>query len=130
MINLLGGRGFIGARSPESEGLQQPIKVGQASGVDRRSTKRHRRANDRIKHPGSKHDRHTWFRLNDCDISSRSPFSVKLPNFAAMQRVPAVMDFYILADMGRMAPQFVWAGKTGCLPVRIPVGSERPRRTR
>src|ERR1700677_4643472 len=116
MINLLGGRGFIGARSPESEGLQQPIKVGQASGVDRRSTKRHRRANDRIKHPGSKHDRHTWFRLNDCDISSRSPFSVKLPNFAAMQRVPAVMDFYILADMGRMAPQLHCPEKIACSP--------------
>jgi hypothetical protein len=123
MINLLGGRGFIGARSPESEGLQQPIKVGQASGVDRRSTKRHRRANDRIKHPGSKHDRHTWFRLNDCDISSRSPFSVKLPNFAAMQRVPAVMDFYILADMGRMAPQLLWAVKITSFVAPTPADS-------
>jgi hypothetical protein len=37
MMNLLGGREFIGARSSESEGLQQPIKVGQASNVDRRS---------------------------------------------------------------------------------------------
>jgi hypothetical protein len=39
MMNLLGGRGFIGACSSESEGLQQPIKVGQASDVDRRSAK-------------------------------------------------------------------------------------------
>jgi hypothetical protein len=129
MINLLGGRGFIGARSPESEGLQQPIKVGQASGVDRRSTKRHRRANDRIKHPGSKHDRHTWFRLNDCDISSRSPFSVKLPNFAAMQRVPAVMDFYILADMGRMAPQLSWAAKITFFVAPTPADSVPPAST-
>ena len=129
MINLLGGRGFIGARSPESEGLQQPIKVGQASGVDRRSTKRHRRANDRIKHPGSKHDRHTWFRLNDCDISSRSPFSVKLPNFAAMQRVPAVMDFYILADMGRMAPQLLWAAKITFFVAPTPADSVPPAST-
>jgi hypothetical protein len=111
MINLLGGRGFIGARSSESEGLQQPIKVSQASDVDRRSTEGHRRANARIKHPGSKHDRHTRFRLNDCDISSRSPFGVKLPDFAAVQRVPAVMDLYILVDMGRMAPRFVFRGK-------------------
>jgi hypothetical protein len=92
MINLLGGGGFMGARSPESEGLQKPIKVGQASDVDCRSTEGHRRANGRIKHPRSKHDRHTRFRLNDCDVSSRSPFGVKLPDFPAMQRVPAVMD--------------------------------------
>jgi hypothetical protein len=130
MINLLGGGGFIGARSPESEGLQKPIKVGQASDIDRRSTEGHRRANGRIKHPGGKHDRHTRFRLNDCDISSRSPFGVKLPDFAAMQRVPAVMDLYILVDMGRMAPRFVWAERTGCSPVPIPAGSERPQHTR
>jgi hypothetical protein len=118
MINLLGGGGFIGARSPESEGLQKPIKVGQASDIDRRSTEGHRRANGRIKHPGGKHDRHTRFRLNDCDISSRSPFGVKLPDFAAMQRVPAVMDLYILVDMGRMAPRLLWAERTPSLPGR------------
>jgi hypothetical protein len=105
MINLLGGGGFIGARSPESEGLQKPMKVGQASDIDRRSTEGHRRANGRIKHPGSKHDRHTRFRLNDCDISSRSPLGVEPPDIAAMQRMPAVMDLYILVDMGRMAPR-------------------------
>jgi hypothetical protein len=39
MMKLLGGREFIGACSSESEGLQQPIKVGQASDADRRSAK-------------------------------------------------------------------------------------------
>jgi hypothetical protein len=105
MMNLLDGRKFIGACSSESEGLQQPIKVGQASNVDRRSAERHRRANSRIKHPGGKHDRHTRFSLNNDNLSSRSPFGVKLPDLAAMQRVPAVMDLHILADMGRMDPQ-------------------------
>jgi hypothetical protein len=28
-----------------------------------------------------------------------------LPDLAAMQRVPAVMDFNILVDMGRMDPR-------------------------
>jgi hypothetical protein len=106
-MNLLGGREFIGACASESEGLQQPIKVGQASDVDRRSTEGHRRANGRIKHPGSKHNRHTRFRLNDCDISSRSPLGVEPPDIAAMQRMPAVMDLYILVDMGRMAPRLL-----------------------
>jgi hypothetical protein len=106
MMNLLGGREFIGACASESEGLQQPIKVGQASDVDRRSAKGHRRANGGIKHPGGKDDRHTRGSLNDDDLSSRSSFGVELPDLATMQRVPAIMNLYLLVDMGRMAPQW------------------------
>jgi hypothetical protein len=105
MMNLLGGRGFIGACSSESEGLQQPIKVGQACDVDRRRAERHRRANGRIEHPGSKDDRHARFSLDDDDLSSGSLFGVELPDLTAMQRVPVVMHLDILVDMGRMAPQ-------------------------
>ena len=104
-MNLLGGRGFIGAWSPESEGLQQPIKVSQPSDVDRRSAEGHRRANGRIEHPGGKNDRHTRCSLNDDDLSSRSPFGIELPDLATMQRVPAIMNLYLLVDMGRMAPR-------------------------
>ena len=104
-MNLLGGRGFIGACSSESEGLQQPIKVSQASDVDRRRAKGHRRASGSIEHPGGKDDRHTRFSLNDDSLPSRSPFGIQLPDFATMQRVPAIMYLYLMADMGRMAPQ-------------------------
>jgi hypothetical protein len=105
MMNLLGGRELIGAWSSESEGLQQPIKVGQASDVDRRRAEGHRRANGRIKHPGGHDDRHTQCSLDDDNLSSRSPFGVELPNLAAVQRVPTVVNLYLLVDMGRMAPQ-------------------------
>ena len=104
-MNLLSGREFIGACSSESEGLQQPIKVSQAGGVDPRSVERHRRANGRIKHPGGKDNRRTRLSLNDDDLSFRSPFSIELPDLAAVQRVPAVMNLYLAVDMGRMAPQ-------------------------
>jgi hypothetical protein len=104
MMNLLSGWEFIGACSSESEGLQQPIKVGQASDVDRRSAEVHCRANGRIKHPSGKDDRHTWFSLNDNDLSPRSPFGIELPDLATMQRVPAIMNLNLLPDMGRMAP--------------------------
>jgi hypothetical protein len=76
MMNLLGGRGLIGAWSSESEGLQQPIKASQASDIDRRSAERHRRANGRIEHPGGEDDRHTRCSFNDDDLSSRSPFGI------------------------------------------------------
>ncbi|MFL5286793.1 MAG: hypothetical protein ACJ8AW_38925 [Rhodopila sp.] len=105
MMNLLTGREFIGACASESAGLQQPIKVSQAGSVNPRSAKRYCRANGRIKHPGGKHNRRTRLSLNDNDLSSRSPFSVELPDLAAVQRVPAVMNLYLLVDMGRMAPQ-------------------------
>ena len=105
-MNLLGGRGFIGACSSEAEGLQQPVKVGQASQIDRRSAEGHRRANRRIEHPGSKDDRHARCGLNDDDLSPRSPLGIELPDLAAVQCVPAVMNLYLLVDMGRMAPQW------------------------
>jgi hypothetical protein len=70
MMKLLGGREFIGTCSSESEGLQQPIKVSEASDVDLQRSEGHRRANGRIEHPGGENDRHTRCSLNDDDLSS------------------------------------------------------------
>jgi hypothetical protein len=123
MMNLLGGRGFVGPCSSESEGLQQPIKVGQASDVDRRRAKAHCRANGRIKHPSGENDRHAGFGFDDNDIPAGSSFGVKLADLAAMQRVPTVVNLYFLADMGRMAPQWPWAAATGPSPDPMPVVS-------
>jgi hypothetical protein len=99
MTNLLGRRGFIGACAPESEGLQQPIKVDQTGGVNRWRAERHRRANGPIEHPGGEDDRHAGFGFDDNDIPAGSSFGVKLADLAAMQRVPAVVDDYFPADM-------------------------------
>jgi hypothetical protein len=107
MMNLLGERGFMGACSSESEGLQQPIKVGQTSDVDRRSAEAHCRANGRIKHASGEHDRHTRFSLDNDDLSSRSPFSIGLGDPAAMQCVPALMDFNFLVDSKRCSDALV-----------------------
>jgi hypothetical protein len=92
MMNLPGARGFIGACSPESEGLQQPIQIGQTGHVDYWRAERHRRAHGGIKHPGGKDDRDAQFSLYNNDFRSRPPLRVKLPDPAAIQRVPAIMD--------------------------------------
>jgi hypothetical protein len=105
MMNLLGGRVFIGACSSESEGLQQPVKVGQTDDIGCRRAERHRRANARIKHPGGGDNRYAWFTFDNDDFSSRPPFRVELPNLAAVKRVPAVIDLYLAADMGRITPR-------------------------
>jgi hypothetical protein len=126
MMNLLGEREFIGACSSESEGLQQPIKVSQPSGVDPRSAERHGRANGRIEHPGGNDDRHTWCCLNDDDLPSRSPLGVELPDLAPMQRVPAIMNLYLSVDMGRMAPRSLFHGKIVFLPAVTKAGKTGP----
>ena len=104
MVNLLGRGRFSGACSPESEGPQQPIEVDQGGNVDCRWTKGHRCAYRGIEHPGRQDDRDAWIGFNDRDLSPGPPFGVELPDLAAVQRMPAVMDRHILIDMGRMNP--------------------------
>jgi hypothetical protein len=120
MVNLICGWRFSETRSPESEGSQQPIQIGQADDVDCRQAKGHRRANRGIKHPGGNDDRYPSFGLNDGYVSARAPFGVQLPDLAAMQRVPAVMDFNALVDMGRMNLRWLWVARIISSLVRIP----------
>ncbi len=105
-MNLLFGQRFTRTRSPESEGSQQPIEIDQASDVDCRRAKGHCRANRGVKHPGGNDNRDAWFGLDDGHLSARPPFHVELPDLPAVQRVPTVMDFNILVDMGRMVPRW------------------------
>lgn len=85
--------------------MQQPIEIGQAGDVDHRRANGHRCASRGIEHPGGDDDRYARFGLNDGNVSARAAFDVQLPDFAAVQRVPAVMDLNILVDMGRMNPR-------------------------
>ena len=125
-MNLLGAGGIIGACSPESEGLQQPIQIGQTGHVDCRRPERHRRAYSRIKHPGGKDDRDARIRLDNDDFRSRPPFRVKLPDPAAIQRVPAIMDVHLPADMGRMNAPLHLGERIFSSPVRIPAVNGQP----
>jgi hypothetical protein len=121
MMNLLDGRGSIGTCSSESERLQQSMKIGQSQKIDCRRAERQRSASDRIKHPCGEDNRHARLGLDNGDLSSRSPFSVKPPDLAAIQCVPPVMDLYFLADMGRMAPRLVFPEKIASLRVVMKV---------
>src|ERR1700759_5587503 len=129
MVNLLGGWRFSETRSPESEGSQQPIEIGQADDVDCRRAKGHRRTDRGIKHPGGNDDRYARFGLNDGNVSARAPFGVQLPDLAAMQRVPAVIDFNVLVDMGRMNPRWPSAGAIGLSLVPMQGGCVQQRST-
>src|SRR5262249_8047730 len=102
------------------------IEIGQADDVDHRRAKGHRRADRRIKHPCSNDDRYARFGLNDGNVSARAPFGVQLPDLATMQGVPAVMDFNVLVDMGRMNPRWPYQGKTVSLAAAIRVRRTGP----
>jgi hypothetical protein len=74
----------------------------------------HCRTNGWIEHPSGENDRYACFRFDDNNIPARSPLSIELPDPAAVQRMPAIMDLYILVDMGRMAPQWRYQGRIVC----------------
>jgi hypothetical protein len=93
-------------RSARGAGPQQPIEVDLGGDVDCRWTKGHRCACRGIEHPGRQNDRDARFGFNDRNLSPGPPFGVELPDFAAVQRMPAVMDRHILIDMGRMNPRW------------------------
>src|SRR4051794_2315697 len=122
MVNLLRQGRFSGACSPESEGPQQPIEVDQGGEVDYRWTKGHRYAYRGIEHPGRHDDRDPWFGFNDRDLSPGPLFGVELPDLAAVQRMPAVMDRHILIDMGRMNPRWPCQERTACSRAAMKAG--------
>jgi len=125
MINLLAMWRFIGARSPESQCLQQAMQISQTRDVDARRAERHQRAYGRIKHPGGNDDRDSWLGFDNDNFPSRPPFRVKLPDLAAIQRVPAIMDLNL--DMGRMnASSLSEDGTTSSRAVTRAAGAQQP----
>ena len=72
-------------------------------------------------------DGDAWFGFNNRDLSPGPPFGVELPDLAAVQRMPTVMDRHIPIDMGRMNPRWPWDVSHGCSPVPIAEASEPPR---
>ena len=62
----------------------------------------HTRAGSSVKHPHSQNDDDARTYLNVDNFARRSLLAVLTPYTTAVQRVPAVKDFDLLADMGRM----------------------------
>jgi hypothetical protein len=94
----------------------------------RRNTRRadlHPNARGPIQHPGRHHDDHTGRRLNMNELTSAPSFTVKPPNTPPMQRMPAIMDFDFLPDMGRMNGTLRSAASRGCSPAPIAAASAR-----
>ena len=78
-----------------------------------RRAERHPGAGGRIEHPCRHDDDHAGRHLDVNDITAGPPLGILAPNAAPIERVPAVMDFDFLPDMGRMTARLPSAARTG-----------------
>jgi len=93
---------------------QQPLQFDKRHEIHARHAFVHGSANDGIKHPVSDGNNHSC-RTEDAQKSARRSLRDAPDNDpAAKIRMPAVMDFQLSADMGRMNGRWRWEGSLGC----------------
>jgi hypothetical protein len=88
--------------SPESLILQQPIQVDQRQDRYLRLAELQPCAGSPIQHPRGDGDCHTGLTFNHDHVSASTLLAVIPTNTAPIERVPAIVNFYFLPDMGRM----------------------------
>lgn len=88
--------------SPKAALRQQLIQFGQGGDGCARSAEVHAGARSCIEHPGGHNDDDARAHLNVDNLACRSLLAVLTSHTTAVQRVPAVEDFDLLPDMGRM----------------------------
>jgi len=101
LLLLNDGRTVLGA-SPETASDEQLMQLDQARDRHPRRPEPHPGADGRIEHPCRHHDDHARRHLDMNDVTAGPPLGRLTSNTPAMERVPAVMNFDVLPDMGRM----------------------------
>jgi hypothetical protein len=101
-ILLLLDDGIVPGASSETTLGQQLMQLSQRRHRNARRTQRHSSAGGRIQHPGRHHDDHAGRRLDVNDLTAGAPLSVLTANATPIKRVPPVVNFNFLPDMGRM----------------------------
>jgi hypothetical protein len=102
ILALLDDLRIVQGASSETALGQQLVQVDKCTHGNPRRTKLHSGASDRIQHPCRHQRNHTRCRL-DVDEATGSPLLAAAQSHAApIERVPAVVDFNFLPDMGRM----------------------------
>jgi hypothetical protein len=99
---LLNDCGIVwGALVPASVN-QQLVQLGERRQIHTRRTYGHVCAGHWVKHPGSYRDNNAGRTLGFQEPASRPFLDAANADLAAKIRVPSVMDFQLLPDMGRM----------------------------
>ncbi|MEK4031617.1 hypothetical protein WOC76_21435 [Methylocystis sp. IM3] len=81
---------------------QQSFQLDECGEIDARAAKSHSGADDGIKHPPRHRDHNAGWPQHLKKLPSCSLLDTTDGNLAAKIRVPPVMDFQLLPDMGRM----------------------------
>jgi hypothetical protein len=56
-------------------------------------------------------------------LARRTPLTLNTTNPLSVQRMPAILDYNFLPDMGRMTARLFSAARLGCSPAPIAAGS-------
>jgi len=81
---------------------QQSLQLHECGEIDARAAKSHSGADDGIKHPPRHRDHNAGWPQHLKKLPSCSLLDTTDSNLAAKIRVPPVMDFQLLPDMGRI----------------------------
>jgi hypothetical protein len=92
------------------------MQLSQRRHRNARRTQLHSSAGGRIQHPGRHHDNYAGRHLDVNDLTAGAPLNVLAANATPIKRVPPVMNFNFLPDMGRMTRRLRLVAKIICLP--------------
>jgi hypothetical protein len=93
---------------------------------DTRRTDLQAGAIDGVKLP-RRQDRHSAGRqLHVHDITGYAPLALNTTHAPPVQRMPPIMDYDFLPDMGRMTARLPWAASHGCSQVPIAADNAPP----
>ena len=104
MMLLLGDVRTAPGASPGTTLDQQLVQVSERRHRHARWAKLHPDAGDRVEHPRRDDRDHAWRRLDVHEATGKTILVVVPPDTPPVQRMPAVVNYDLLPDMGRMTP--------------------------
>ena len=115
-------RGVCGSSSPRD----QPLEIQQRRKINLRLANSHIGADERIHYPSWNRDNDARRSLHLEKLTSGSLLYSPYDNRPTEMRVPAVVYFQLLSDMGRMNGRLESEERTGYLPVPTPAPKRSP----
>ena len=115
--------GIVPGASSETALGQELMQLNQRRHCNARRTQLHSCAGGGIQHPGRHHDSHAGRHLDMKDVAAGAPLNVLTANATPIQRVPPVMNFNFLPDMGRMTRRLRLAARIIYLPAPMPAAA-------
>jgi hypothetical protein len=99
---LLDDVGIARGASPKSTFKEQSVQIPQGAHRNARRSEFHACADTGVKHPSRQYRYDAWCDL-DMDNAAANPLlAVLRPQTAPVKRVPTIVNFNFLPDMGRM----------------------------